>query len=152
MRQLLFNLPILFSLSIANYKLFWPLINNVYYSLTNYVRSWSWVSCVLAERLALRSCRYSGVNAPNCCSRCFGRKDCFGYAFAYGTCYILGNLLSSFAPEQPTCPKRLVISTILPWQYRAETISLDLETVLFWTARRRTSENIKMGLSRGIEI
>ena len=30
MRQLLFDLPLPFSLSIANYKLFWPLIDNVY--------------------------------------------------------------------------------------------------------------------------
>jgi hypothetical protein len=30
MRQLLFDLPIPFSLTIANYKLFWPLIDNVY--------------------------------------------------------------------------------------------------------------------------
>ena len=30
MHELLFVLPILFSLNLANYKLFWPLVNNIY--------------------------------------------------------------------------------------------------------------------------
>lgn len=30
LRNILFTLPLPFSLNIANYKLFWPLIDNVY--------------------------------------------------------------------------------------------------------------------------